>query len=162
VALKAVVKYLNGLDLKTTKQLGLGCDPTKGAVIASILYLKVHDGFRCLLGDVFLTTHLPRMRDYMITHGKKPKQHKQTPLWAPCRLQTYFCNKHRIDYFVVAEEGDQAAAHALPSQIIGTDGTNSAPTAAETEYYDKLEEDYSCVMADLMEQAEVVRGFGDS
>jgi hypothetical protein len=84
--LKAAAKYLNGLDLKTTKQLGLGCDPTKGAVIASILYLKVHDGFRCLLGDVFLTTHLPRMRDYMITHGKRMEMDRFTRQSRPVTL----------------------------------------------------------------------------
>jgi hypothetical protein len=75
--LKAAVEYLDGLDLKAAEQLGLD-RPT--GVVAPIPHLQVHDGFRCLLGDVFLTTYLLRMRDHMITHGKKPKQHKQTPL----------------------------------------------------------------------------------
>jgi hypothetical protein len=150
--LKAASEYLDGLDLKTAEQLGLD-KPT--GVVAPIPHLKVHDGFRCLLGDVFLTANLPRMRDHMVTHGKKPKQHNETPLWEPCRLQTYFCGKGRIDYFVVGN--DQAPA--LPSQIIGTKGEL---TAAEMEYCNRLEEDYSGVKDDLMEQAGVVQGFGDS
>ena len=151
--LKATIEYFDGLDLKTAEQLGL--DTSRG-VIAPIKHLKVHDGFRCLLGDVFLTTYLPRMQDHMITHGKKPKQHKHTPLWEPCRLQSYFCGKGRIDYFVV---NDDLVPAILPSEMIGT---NRELTAAETEYCNKLEEDYSCVKDDLMEQAGVVQGFGDS
>ena len=92
----------------------------------------------------------------MITHGKKPKQHKQTPLWAPCRLQTYFGSKDRIDYFVVAEEGDQAAAPALPSPTVSIGGIGGAPTAAETQYCNQLEEDYARITDDLTEQAAVV------
>ena len=60
-ALKAAVGYLDGLDLKTTEQLGLGWDRAKGVVRVPISYLKVYNSFRCLLGDVFLTTHLLRM-----------------------------------------------------------------------------------------------------
>jgi hypothetical protein len=161
-ALKAAVEYLNGLDLKTTEQLKLGWDRAKGVVRAPISHLQVHDGFQCLLGDVFLTTYLPRMQDHMITHGKKPKQHKQTPLWAPCRLQTYFGSKDRIDYFVVTEEGDQAATFTLPPPIINVDGINSAPTAAETEYCNQLEKDYAHVADDLTEQGAIAQGFGDS
>jgi hypothetical protein len=95
------------------------------------------------------------MQDHMVTHGKKPGQHKHTPLWEPCRLQSYFGAKGRIDYFAV--DGDQTAV--LPSRTINTQGEL---TAAETECYRKLEEDYAGVKDDLMEQAGVVQGFGDS
>jgi hypothetical protein len=81
--LKAAIKYLNGLNLKTAEQLGLN-KPT--GVVAPILYLKVHNDFRCLLEDIFLIIYLLRMQDYIITYGKKPKQYKHTLLWEPCRL----------------------------------------------------------------------------
>lgn len=47
------------------------------------------------------------MRHVSSVHGMKPKTHKSgRPLWKECQLQTYFCAKGRIDYFVVAAEED--------------------------------------------------------
>ncbi len=74
-------------------------------------------------GRPFSTTHLPLMRRHVSgQHGRKPNQHVASkPLWQECWLQSYFCAKGRIDYFVVVqgqEAGRVSADGAGPSKSI--------------------------------------------
>ena len=131
--LKSTTEYLLGLDLKPLAELHAH-KPARQC--AAIKHLKLFEGYACLLcvgGDgggaahdggvlpppppaapaakmcaPFCTIHhLSMMRHVSSVHGTKPKTHKSgRPLWKECQLQTYFCAKGRINYFVVATEED--------------------------------------------------------
>lgn len=129
----------------------------------------VHAGFRCLLCTSFRTTYLPRMRDHVSTHGRKPKQHEATGFWEECRLQTYFSRKSRIEYFVVVE-GATATSTAIatatavvakPAVLVARD-KSSGLAAAEQECLGRLEDEYEAVKDDIIEQASIVQDLGDS
>lgn len=137
--LTSTTKYLLGFDLKPLAELR--ADKPAGQC-AAIKHLKVFKGYACLLcveGDggsaahdgsllpphpppapaanmraPFCTIHhLSMMRHVSSVHGTKPKTHKSgRPLWKECQLQTYFCAKGRIDYFVVAAEEDDNGIEA--------------------------------------------------
>ncbi|KAH9203356.1 hypothetical protein DL95DRAFT_320873, partial [Leptodontidium sp. 2 PMI_412] len=101
-ALKAHLTYIDALtlrDLETLKR-----DRPREPV-APIEHLPVHAGFRCLLcplEDPFYTIRLPRMRDHIPSHDKRSaREHKSTPLWESCLLQTYFANNALVIYFVI-------------------------------------------------------------
>ena len=131
--LKSTTEYLLSLDLKPLAELHAH---KPAGQCAAIKHLKLFKGYACLLcveGDgggaahdggvlsppppaapaakmcaPFCTIHhLSMMRHVSSMHGTKPKTHKSgRPLWKECQLQTYFCAKGRINYFVVATEED--------------------------------------------------------
>ncbi|KAG4427194.1 hypothetical protein IFR05_017323, partial [Cadophora sp. M221] len=151
-ALKAHLAYIDALTLRDLETLK-GARPKEP--VAPIEDLPVHAGFRCLLcplGDPFYTIRLPRMRDHIPSHNKRSaREHKSTPLWEACLLQTYFANSALVIYFAVlkgAEAPDPARSIVL--------------TKPEKELFKKLEEDYNDVKCDLDEQATIVQDIGDS
>ena len=108
--LRAYVEYADSFLLRPLNEL----KAKRGTAMAPVQHLNVLDGFRCLGcaysngADEFLTTHLPRMRDHVATHGKKAGQHTVgVPLWEDCELQSYFGARGRIDYFLV-QRGEAA------------------------------------------------------
>ncbi|KAH7385145.1 hypothetical protein BKA64DRAFT_581999, partial [Cadophora sp. MPI-SDFR-AT-0126] len=151
-ALKAHLAYIDGLtlrDLETLKR-----DRPRESV-DPIEYLPIHAGFRCLLcplEDPFYTIRLPRIRDHIPSHdGRSAREHKSTPLWESCRLQTYFANNALVTYFAVlkgVETPDPAYLTVL--------------TEPERELFVKLEGDYQDVKCDLEAQASIVRDIRES
>jgi hypothetical protein len=142
-ALKAHLAYTDSLALRTLEELQSNKPANKSAQLE---YLEVYNGYYCLLceRDVFLTTYLPRIQHYIFSHKRKAKEHKSTPLWKECRLQTYFTAKGRIDYFLVAGDGEQ---DRVSRQTI-----DPAPLIQpEKELFEKLEKDYKDVKCDLKE-----------
>lgn len=94
------------------------------------------------------------MRDHIVVHGKKAKEHEKEPLWEECFLQSYFTTRSRVNYFVVIEAGTKDA--------IGGSTIDPILLQLETDLFVKLEKDYRDVRRDLEEQASIVHDFGDS
>ncbi|KAF7880786.1 uncharacterized protein EAF01_000538 [Botrytis porri] len=148
--LKAQLSYAQSLSLKTKRQLRED-KPARRA--AQLEHLRVFHGFQCLSCDPsFLTTHLPRMRDHMVTHGRKASEHKATPLWQACLLQTYFTAPRYVDYFVVV-------ANPGPH---GGNGDVIPLTRSEKDSIDQIEQDALNVKKDLFKAAGVVRDIKES
>jgi hypothetical protein len=150
--LKAHLAYIDALtlrDLETLKR-----DRPKEPV-TPIEHLPVHAGFRCLLCPPeapFYTTRLPRMRDHIPSHDKRSaREHKSTPLWESCLLQTYFANNALVIYFAV-----------LKGRETPDPGHSTVLTKPEEDFFVKLEQDYKEVKGDIEEQASIVYDFGDS
>lgn len=153
--LKSYLAYAGSLALRPLEDLK-SRKPVSGG--PALEHLKIWEGYQCLLcrqGDEFLTTHLPRMRDHMVVHGKKAKEHAREPLWQECRLQTYFTTRSRVDYFVVIDDKEKGR--------VSKQASDSVPlTQPEKELFEKLEKDYKDVRCDLEEQATIVQDIGDS
>jgi Lhr-like helicase len=150
--LKTHLAYAQTLKLKTVQELREQ-KPRNG--ISKLDCLRTFEGFQCLLCDTFLTIHLPRMRRHISTHGQKANEHKISPLWQECQLQTYFTAGSRIDYFVVAERFE------ADSKIASSSGKTSL-SLPEKDLFVKLEKDYEDVKIDLEDQAGIVYDIGDS
>src|SRR5271167_798417 len=97
------------------------------------------------------------MQRHVARYKRKAKEHKASPLWEECMLQTYFTGKGCIDYFVVVvvkqpaeEKGEGSGQQGL---IQGTE-----PQKA---YLNEIKKDFVGVKGDIAEQASVVQGFGD-
>ena len=151
-ALKAHLAYVDGLtlrDLETLKR------QRPREPVAPIQHLSIHAGFRCLLcplEDPFYTIHLPRMRNHISSHEKRSaREHRSTPLWESCLLQTYFTNNALIIYFVILKSVKTPKV-THPTVL----------TKPETELFVKLEKDYKDVKYDLDAQATIVQDIGDS
>jgi hypothetical protein len=145
--LKTHLAYAQTLTLKTVQELREQ-KPRNG--IIKLDYLKVFDGFQCLPYSTFLTTYLPRMRRHMSTHGRKANEHKTTPLWQECRLQTYFTAGIRINYFVIAERSEACGGAAFSS-------SKTSLSQPEKDLFLKLEMDSVDAKDDIEEQASIVR-----
>ena len=69
--------------------------------VAPLEQLQIQPGFRCLFcgpDDAFHTTHLPRMRAHVPSrHGRSAREHKSSPMWRSCLLQTYFTARALVD-----------------------------------------------------------------
>lgn len=141
------------------------------------MYLKTHRGYRCLLcsnnadsngdgggddrdrngssqersgGRPFSTTHLPLMgRHVSGQHGRKPSQHVASEaLWQECWLQSYFCAKGRIDYFVVVPghelgrvSADGAGLSKSIKRVVDGEGHTGVEEEEEKELFMRLEDD---------------------
>ena len=69
-------------------------------------------------------------------------------------LQTYFTAKGRIDYFVVIEQEDEKEG-----------GDQQGPiqlTEPQKAYLEEIEKDFEGIKDDIVEQASIVQGFGNS
>lgn len=148
--LKAQLTYANTLTLQTKEELREQ-KPPNGT--PRLEHLKAFRGFECSLCHAFLTIHLPRMRHHMSTHGRKANEHKATPLWQECLLQTYFTAGGCIDYFRVVED---AAAN-------NNGGGDEVPlTQPEKDSLDKIERNVLDIKKDLFQEAGVVRDIKES
>jgi hypothetical protein len=152
--LKTTVQLLSSYDLRTIEELKEH-KPRPEANCELIEYLASYDGFYCLQPKCrYCTRHPRKMKQHMAsTHSTKATEHKTTPLWKDCKLQTYFTGHGRIDYFVVTEARNQTSRSKLDAAI---------STEAEAALFVKLEKDYGNVKADIEEQASIVHDFGDS
>ncbi|KAJ9658216.1 hypothetical protein H2201_007889 [Coniosporium apollinis] len=114
--------------------------------------LKQHDGFRCYLCSEGLTRSLKTVKDHVSqVHGRKPaKQNRPIPLWAQCKLQTFFAETQHVRYFVVEEGASELA------------DSRSATTLAkeEEEFFRQQDEDLKQTERDAAEEANKVHGFG--
>ena len=124
--LRAYVEYADSFLLRPLNEL----KAKRGTAMAPVQHLDVLDGFRCLSCaysngvEEFLTTHLPRMRDHMATHGKKAGQHTVgVPLWEERELQSYFGARGRIDYFLVHRGEAAQGGERGDSEREGSDGS---------------------------------------
>lgn len=190
--LKSTVAYLLNLDLKPLAELRAH-KPEDGGV--PVKHLKTHKGYRCLLcsnnaendgndrdnnrnkdkssleqsvGRPFRTTHLPLMgRHVSGQHGRKPSQHVGSkPLWQECRLQSYFCAKGRIDYFVVVqgqEAGRVSKDSSGPSKsnirVVDGNGHTGAEEEEEKKLFARLEDDVNNAKREVKEGGIVVKEF---
>jgi superfamily II DNA helicase RecQ len=147
--LKSYLEFTDSLVLHSLEELREK-KPTSKAL--AIKHLKLWTGYQCLLcgAGEFLTSHFPRMRDHMVVHGKKAKEHDKTPLWEECLLQSYFTTRSRIDYFVVTKAGSEDGSRGV---------LLSQP---EKDLFVKLEKDYKDIKVDIEEQAGIVYDIGDS
>jgi hypothetical protein len=115
--------------------------------------LATYTGFRCTQpGCTFLTRREETMKyeHQPKEHHKKARAHHDaSPLWAECRLQTYFTAKGLIKYFLVSDaQPPKAAAAGL-----------SAP---ETDLFRKLDEDITKAEDDAERKGGVVQDFTES
>ena len=120
-------------------------------------------------GRPFSTTNLPLMTRHVSSkHGKKPSKHVSSkPLWQECRLQSYFCAKGRIDYFIVMqgqEAGSVGSDRAAPSNGIqrvvdGRAGTGVEEAEEEKELFTRLEDDVENAKQEVEEGRIVVKEF---
>jgi hypothetical protein len=67
-------------------------------------------------------------------------------------LQTYFSCKSCINYFIVVESAIAVAQSKSSSKL----------PATEQECLEKIKKDFESVKGDIVEQASIVQGFGDS
>ena len=110
-------------------------------------------GFRCThQGCTFLTR-----REETMKYEHQPKQHYKkarahhdsSPLWAECKLKTYFTAKGLIKYFLVSDEQPAKAAVAGLS-------------VPEIELFRKLDEDIAKAEDDAERKGGVVQDFTES
>ena len=101
------------------------------------------------------------MYDHMTKHSKMRLAHKtdsEAPLWAPCRLQTYFTAKGRIDYFVVEGNAEEEAPGGL--ELPEEDYVGPRPSSPEFQLLDGLKADIRQASQDLEGKAAVVEDLG--
>ena len=67
-------------------------------------------------------------------------------------MQTYFSYKSRINYFIVVESAIAVAQSKSSSKL----------PATKQECLEKIKKDFESVKGDIVEQASIVQGFGDS
>ncbi len=79
---------------------------------------------------------------------KQVKEHDVTPLWREYRLQTYFTDKGRINYFFVTDNEEKRGVSARASDSV-------LLTRPEHQLFEKLKKDRKDVKRDLEEQASV-------
>ena len=144
--MKAHVAYIDALTLRDLETLKRDRPKELGTPIE---HLPVHAGFRCLLCPVeepFYTIRLQRIRDHIPSHDKRSaREHKSTPLWEACLLQTYFANSALVIYFAVLK-GVETPNPAYSTIL----------TKPKKDLFKKLEKDYRDVKCDLKEQATIV------
>src|SRR5438046_568169 len=106
--LKATVQLLSSYQLRTTGELRVN-KPAVNDQCLQIEGLKAYDGYRCLgTRCSYYMQCLPEIKHHAFSmHQKRAKEHKETPLWQDCTLQTYFISKGQIDYFVVVRSSKQ-------------------------------------------------------
>ena len=153
-ALNTTVQLLSSYDLRTTEELK-EYKPRPEDNCELIESLAYYDGFRCLQpGCQYYTRNPRKIKEHVASiHKIKATEHKKSPLWEACKLQTYFTGHGRIDYFVVIEVPSQSSRSKLDSARL---------TKTEEELFVKLEKDYDDVKVDIEEQANIVHDIGDS
>lgn len=156
--LKSTMKLLSSYDLSSVQELQLG-KPRPEEQCELVEHLASYSGFHCRQeGCSYCTRHNRKIKEHVASqHSLKAVEHKKSPLWNECILQTYFTGPGRIDYFVVKDRVDNA-------KNFGTGHTAEALTLtkAEKDLFVKLEKDYEDVKVDLKEQARIVHDIGDS
>ena len=132
--LKTTVQLLSNYRLKTLEELREQA-PQLEDECGAIEGLARYDGFCCLYSDcTYCTRHLPKMKEHVSSaHKTKAVEHKHSPLWKACTLQTYFTGHGRINYFVVVE--NKRAENKF-------DELEPSSKLEEKELFRKLEEDY--------------------
>ncbi|KFZ24597.1 hypothetical protein V502_00922, partial [Pseudogymnoascus sp. VKM F-4520 (FW-2644)] len=148
-------QMLSSYKLKTVEQLNDQTPQLKDKCMP-IEGLACYNGFCCLHAQCsYCTQHLPKMKEHVSsTHKVKAAEHKTSPLWRECTLQTYFVGRGRVKYFVVVD-----------NKKLGKLNTSELSTALkeeEKELFIKLEDDYQDVKGDIEKQAGIVQDFGDS
>ena len=153
--LKSYLQYTDSLKLNSLECL-VKIKPVRR--VPAIKHLKVWTGYQCLLCEPahFLTIHLPRMRSHTAVHGKKAKEHDETPIWEECTLQSFFTTRSRVDYFVVGEEEEGSNTSG------GVQVDSVQLSQPEKDLFVKLEKDFEDVKEDLEEQAGIVHDIKDS
>ena len=137
--------------------------------------LRVHDGYRCAAGggcDGFVTRNLKSMgRHGSKEHGQRAKAHtrngKVAPLWAVCKLQTFYAETRLIRYFFVAVGGGGASGPAWQGEGGSTarDGAEaplsplSSDAVADDAFFRALDEDAKVAAEDARVGARVVESF---
>lgn len=114
--------------------------------------LRLLDGFECLACPAGLTRN-PQARDLHLSkaHQQKPAQHKKTPLWRACKLQTYFAENRLIRYFVVTLGPDPSLTEDDAGRCIGSE---------EEKFFQQQVQDTLCAKEDSKGNANIVHGFG--
>ncbi|RAL58160.1 hypothetical protein DID88_002364 [Monilinia fructigena] len=151
-ALKTELAHAHTLPLKSMRELREQ-KPASGTV--QLEHLKIFHGFQCSLcdNDPFLTIHLPRMHRHVATHNRKASEHKTTPLWQECLLQTHSTAQNLVDYF-------QVVASRVESH--DESGDEVPLTQLERDSIDKIEQNVLDLKKDLFKEAGVVRDIKES
>lgn len=157
--LKATLQLLSRRELKTLEELRCA-RPAADDRCAQIEGLKVFDGYRCLEPScAYATQCLPAIKRHVFAAHQKPaREHRTTPLWEQCTLQTYFIGKGRIDYFVVVPSNGQDHGREATQASQNTAQLSEAERACFAE----LERDHEGANQDLRTQASIVQDLGTS
>ncbi|KAG6121307.1 hypothetical protein E4U13_005035 [Claviceps humidiphila] len=129
---KAAMALFSSHNLRDSEELRLW-RPDRRTPCRPIEGLRTFSGYLCLCDKAncdFATQRLQIMVAHIVTHGRRPLEHRRTLecgsgqlLWQECTLQTYSTSRNRIDYFVVAEEGPEETevARSSPSRAVDRD-----------------------------------------
>jgi hypothetical protein len=100
--LKSLVELFQTYQLQDPSRILAPSPRRPGAAPFALPGLRLLDGFECLACSARLTRN-PQARDLHLSkaHQQKLAQHKKTPLWRACKLQTYFAENRLIRYFVI-------------------------------------------------------------
>ena len=186
-ALKAYRAYTDSLTLQTLDGLRQGKPQLP---CAPLEFLATFAGYSCLLCEQqsgsssasttgparFFTTYLPRLqRNHLPSHGQTAQEHRLTPLWRPCQLQTYFTAGGRIDYFEVtgpaatsqsqgSGEGSGSGSDSLPAAptTATTAATTATAIAAQQALFTNIEQDAGTIQQDVDRQAVIVQDLNAS
>jgi hypothetical protein len=93
----------------------------------------------------------------MIIHKKKPKTHKDSPLWAECLLQTYFTARGKIDYFRVIDSIPENPLNQPIERSIGEEIDPLPLTDAEQALFSHLKQDTRIAQEDILDEATIVQ-----
>ena len=166
--LRATLRLLSSYELRTVQELREH-KPRPEDHCQAIKHLASYDGFRCLQPRCgYSTRSLPKMKKGHVpsVHGIKAKERRTSQAWEPCKLQTYFTGRGRIDYFVVVVGTDDQGGRGglrgggLPERA--RDRDPGPTTRPEQQLFERVEKDCQAVRGDMAEQAGTVHGFGDS
>ena len=152
--LNTMVQLLSRYEQRTTEELKEH-KPRPEDNCELIEFLAYYDNLRCLQpGCQYCTRNSRKMKKHVASiHKIKATEHRRSPLWDACKLQTYFTGHGRLNYFVVIEMPSQSSRSKLDSARL---------TKTEEELFAKLEKDYDDVKVDIEEQASIVHDVGDS
>jgi len=154
--LEATAQLLVSYQLRTieqlreyTKQLDGPCEAIKD--------LAMYDGFYCCYPQCRNRTRdLHKMKKHQpLIHKMSASEHKKTPLWGKCKLQTYFTGKGLIDYFLVHD------TTPIPRTSTAAASDSTPLTQGERVLFEKAEADVRKVKEEMAEEAGIVHDFED-
>ncbi|TVY12548.1 hypothetical protein LARI1_G009653, partial [Lachnellula arida] len=151
--LKRLVELFQTYRLQDPSVVAAPSPRSGGAPPFAVPGLRLLDGFECLACPAGLTRN-PQARDLHLSraHQQKPAQHKKTPLWRACKLQTYVAENRLIRYFVVALKSDHPR--------LAEDEANQGISYEEEKFFQQQGKDTLRAKDDGRAAANIVHGFG--
>lgn len=151
--LKRLVELFQTYRLQDPSVVAAPSPRSGGAPPFAVPGLRLLDGFECLACPAGLTRN-PQARDLHLSraHQQKPAQHKKTPLWRACKLQTYFAENRLIRYFVVALKSDHPR--------LAEDEANQGISYEEEKFFQQQGKDTLQAKDDGRAATNIVHGFG--